>query len=259
MSQTLSGVSFVWRGNSQDYNYRETCHCLAELCDEVVFAAGGDDNTFEDLYAYIVENKWTHIKLIPITQEMWDSVQGREKLSVFQNVVIEQASGDWICLIQADEVLYPESFPHIRAAINIPGTEAYMMKRYHVWRDPLHRLELPQERKPASTEVIRLARNHARCFDDGESLGNIAVANMYITEEHIAIYHAGYVRDSKKMAIKARHMIVDIFGMEMDSRIGSDFDHSKFGFAEEEIVPVPLPVPKFIRNWLKERYPKFEL
>lgn len=254
--KSLGGATFCWNGISQDYSFLETLDCLYALSDQVAVAAGGIDGTFEAVLGWVYkQDKPEKVILIPITEEHWNSQQGREKLSYFSNLAIEQLTTDFFAYLQCDEIFYERGFEAMREAIQIDGAEAYIVKRYHVWRDPLHRLEVEQDRKPASTEVVRIGAKHCRCVGDAESI-SASVVHQFRSLETFEIYHNGFIRFPKPMALKARHMIVDIFGMGMDERIGDSFDHRKFGFTPEEIVPVPAPIPRFIRDWCKERHPE---
>lgn len=257
MKPTLGGATFVWRGNDQDYNYRETIACLCELCDEVVIAAGGPDGTFWDCVTFTDSLKQFHHKRIIVTeisQRMWDSQQGREKLSYFSNLAIEKLHTDYVFYLQCDEILHEDSFPYVRMAIET-GKEAFFMRRLNLWRDPGHMLNVPQDRKPCSTEVIRLAKTKYRCVDDAESLG---VPECYVLGDidSMMIYHMGFIRDGKKMLVKVKHMLTEVFGWSNDTRAENcdKFEPSRF-FSDDDIVPIPRQLPKFIQKWCEERYP----
>jgi hypothetical protein len=259
MNKSLGGATFVWRNNDQDYHIKETLACLAELCDEVVVAAGGPDGTFEDVFIFIQEmalfsKKWERVTLISITQEMWDSQQGREKLSYFSNMCIERLTTDYVCYIQADEVLHESAFPYVREAIET-GAEAFFVRRLNLWKTPMYMLDVPQERKPCSTEVIRLAKKKYRCIDDAESFG-VPECYVYGSIDLMTIFHTGFVRDGKKMLVKVKHMLTEVFGWSNDVRAENceTFIPERF-FSDTDIVPIPKPLPKFIQQWAKERYP----
>lgn len=254
---TLGGSSFVWNGNDQDYCYKETVWCLAELCDQVVIAAGGTDGTLDDLINYIAEQPWRFkVKVIEITEQMWNEQHGREKLSYFSNLAISQLETKWNFYLQCDEIIHERCFEDIRLAIERDMVvDSYLCRRYNLWRDPLSHLVVPQRRKPCSDAVIRLAKTECRCFGDAESL-MAAFTHVWGEIDRIEIYHLGYIRDPIKNVVKSKNMLVNIFGLEMDKRIGDKFDHKKFPFDGDDIQPVPLPLPKFIKQWCRERHPE---
>jgi hypothetical protein len=235
--KTLGGAMFVWNGNSQDYSYKENIRCLLELCDEVSIVCGGDDGTSNGVMSVLKEDSsCKKVWYYAIDQQQWDEQKGREKLAYFMNMALDFLQTDWAFSLQADEIIHERSFPHIREAIEWTGAHAFVSLRYNMWRDPLSMLDVIQERKPCSSEVIRLAKAKYRAYGDGE---HIASDIVDVFPKPIEIYHVGYIRDPVKHVIKAKNVLVDIFGMEMDKRFGDKFDYRNFP-AEEFRYPLPF-------------------
>ena len=257
---TLGGSTFIYNGISQDYCFLETLECLHALCDQVSVAFGGDDGTAEKVTSWHDFKRSGKIIMTYIAKEEWDAQKGREKLSYFSNLAIDRLATDWNFYLQCDEILHERSFENVRDAIEF-DVESYLCKRYNMWRDPISQLVVEQERKPCSDVVIRLAKTKYRCFNDAESV-MAASTNKFApvdepNYEAFEIYHVGFIRDPIKQVIKSRNVLVDIFGLEMDKRIGEKFDYRNFPFSDNDIQPVPLPVPKFIKRWLMVRHPEF--
>ena len=255
----LGGSTFIYNGISQDYSFIETLNCLYDLCDEIAFVYGGDDGTEEAVEKWCDEKRsGPNDKIIHganILKEEWEAQKGRQKLSYFSNLAIDMLETDWNMYIQCDEVLAERSFPNVREAIE-HDVDAYLCTRYNLWRDPLSHLVVSQDRKPCSTQVIRLAKTKYRCYDDAESLMVPFVYSLEgVGSDAFEIYHLGYIRNEIKQVVKSRNMLVDVFGLEMDKRIGEKFDYRNFPFQGDDIQPVPLPLPKFCIDWLKERHP----
>lgn len=251
---TLGGSSFVWNGNIQDYNYKETTHCLSELCDKVVVVAGGVDGTYHDLQKYVEANKLKNVTIVELPEDRWNAEHGREKLSYFSNIAIAHLTTDWNIYIQCDEILHEDSFPVIRMAID-QQAEAFLVTRYNLWKDGEHMLNVPQDRKPCSTEVIRLARQRYRCVDDAEQIA--APAHIFGKIDSIEIFHMGFVRNKKKMLVKIKNMLMNVFGWENDKRAENceEFIPERF-FSDNDIIRIPKPLPKFIQAWSDERNKK---
>lgn len=259
----IGGSTFIYNGISQDYSFIETLNCIYDLCDEIAFVYGGDDGTQEAIDKWCYE-KMSHANMKPIhcaniTKEEWEEQKGRQKLSYFSNLAIDMLETEWNFYLQCDEVIAERSFPNIREAIE-HDVDAYLCTRYNLWRDPLSHLVVEQSRKPCSTQVIRLAKTKYRCYDDAESL---AVPFLHTLQKEgvtgsdaIEIYHCGYIRDEIKQVVKSKNMLVDIFGLDMDARIGEKFDYRNFPFKGEDIQPVPLPLPKYMKKWAQERHPE---
>lgn len=252
----LTGVMFVWNGIAQDYNFRETINCLLDLCDEISVVYGGTDGTEQAVEDTVMSHpSGKPAFLTTIDQDVWDAYPGREKLAHFTNEAIRRCRTEWFISVQADEVIYDRSFDNIRAAINTDnGADSWVFARYNVWRDPLSMLNVVQERKPCSTEVIRLAKRGLWAYGDAEHIAG-HTTQMFGDYQAIEMYHAGFIRDPIKMVTKARNMLVDIFGLPWDERIGDKFDYRNFPFTDQDIIPVPLPLPSYLIDWLRERHP----
>jgi len=256
MPKSLGGSTFVWRGIDQDYNFIETLDCLYELCDQVSVAVGGTDGTSQKVFEWARTKKKGKVLITYITQEDWNAQVGREKLSYFSNLAIEKLETDWNFYLQCDEILHEDSFETVRQAIEYP-VEAYFCRRLNLWKTPYQMLNVPQERKPCSTEVIRLARTQYRCVDDAESLG---VGSVHIPGDidNIMIFHMGFVRDQVKHLEKIRHMQVEVFLWGDFDVKAKDCDRlipDRWFSPETDLIPIPRPLPKFIQKWVDDRYP----
>jgi len=253
---TLGGSTFVYNAIAQDYNIIETLNCLYDICDEVSVAMGGDDGTIELICSWIKEATLKSSKPIIsqiISESEWNEQQGREKLSYFSNVAIGNLTTDYNLYVQADEVVSEQCMPFIRQAIET-GKEAFMLTRINCWQSAYTMLAVAQDRKPCSTEVIRLTKTKYRCVDDAESLGVPEVSFEFTP--HIRIYHVGFVRDKDKHLTKILHMQEKVFLWEVDKRIHNNtdgFDCWKWGFDHRDVMPIKEKLPKYIRQWAQER------
>lgn len=253
---TLGGVTMGWNVIENDYCLIESLECMFELCDEVSIAYGGTDGTIKLVVDWIVsKNDEKKIHSYLITEDEWKRQQGREKLSYFSNKAIDLLTTDFEYYQQADEVTHQSSFPYIREAIE-SGDDAFLVHRLNCWASPYHVLQVEQNRKPVSTEVIRLARKGHYCIGDAESLGASSVSD---TVYPIRMYHYGFVRDKHKHLNKIVTMQRDIFLMDYDKRVHDcedGFDCWKWGFLPTDIYPIQEPLPKFIQDWAADREPQ---
>lgn len=252
MAKGLAGTLFIFNGNRYDYCFKEAIQCLLEFCDHVVVAAGGDDRTLNDVLS-IASDRLTVIK---ISQETWDAEHGKEKLNYFTNVAIQHAEGlgyEYQFNLQADEILHEKSYAEIRKAIE-SGADGYLCKRINLWQSPYLQLDVPQERKPCSTEIIRLTKTKYRSVDDAENIA-VPLADRYY-ENGIRIYHMGFVRKREVMKVKIINMQCNVFGMaDYDKKLNeSDIFNPNLWFDGDDLKPIDEPLPKLIKNWAKERY-----
>lgn len=261
---TLGGSTFAWNAIKQDYNVIETLECLYELCDEVAIVAGGTDGTTELVREWFnksynrPDKGATVLHLYELGEKEWKQQQGREKLSYFSNIAIEHLQTDWNFYLQADEIIHEDCFPTIREAIKY-DVDAYFCRRLNLWKTPYLMLNVPQERKPCSTEVIRLARTKYRCVDDAESLGVNGEVYVAGDMDAIQIFHMGFVRDPVKHLEKIRHMQTEVFlwgDYDEKAKNCTELQPDRWFDPEKDLIPIPRPLPKFIQAWADERYKK---
>lgn len=256
MARKLAGVQFVRNAIDQDYCVLESLKSMGACCDKVfIVDAGSTDHTVEMLENTMIDSP---LEIITVDDDLWPSIEGHEKLSFFTNIAIERAqreSYDYIISVQADEVLHEDSFVNIRAAVE-QGGEAYVFNRYNLFKDPYHMLNVEQARKPCSTEVVRLTKSKYRAYSDAEHIDVPECHPFNGKLDAIEIFHMGFVRDGKKHLIKIRHMLTEVFKMGMDTRAENceTFQWDRF-FSEEDLLPIPKKLPKFVQAWVDQRYP----
>lgn len=247
---TLGGTLFLYNAKSQDYCYAEAIWCLHDLCDEVVVLdAGSTDGTREHLWQ--LKEQYPKMKLILSLDGEWAEQKGYQKLSYFTNKAIQHLTTDWNFNLQGDEIIDQKCFYDIREAIEDPFAEAYVVKRINLWKDPYHYLNVVQERKPCSTEIVRLARSRYQSFSDAESISAPASIEYL---NNITIFHFGFVRDKRIHVQKIKHMQSEIFLTTPDAKLeGMEvFDPSKW-FDDKDLLPITEELPVFIQDWAKER------
>ncbi len=248
---TLAGVTLAVNGNRYDYNFIQTIYSLLACCDIVIVVAGGDDNTLEDIYNLNHER----IKVIEITLDDWNGIKGKERLNHFSNLAVKKAAKlgyEYYFYVQSDELPTERSYKPIREAI-ATGAEGFMVQRINLWGSPYRYLDVEQDRKPCSTEVIRLAKTNYLTVDDAENIGCDNVNFDYLNS--ITIYHMGFVRKRSVMKAKIINMQQNVFGMDYDKKLDEEelfnpwlwFDKQK----DTKIINEPLPV--LIREWAEKR------
>lgn len=249
--QTLGGTLFCYNGIKHDYCLKEAVASLKKLCDEcVILDAGSDDGTAELMQSFYDEKT----KVICLPKEEWCKHEGREKLSFFTNLAIASLSTDWNFNLQADEVIHENSFPFIREAIEVPGAESYWSRRIDLWADSKHYLDVPHNRKPVGTEIIRLAKTKYLSIDDAQSIAAQPADWTYYDKIHI--YHMGFIRSKYVHTKKIKHMLEEIFLMGMDKNVeemGGVFDCWGMGFDKNDVKPITELLPIFIQEWATKR------
>lgn len=251
MGKSLGGTLFIRNGEKFDYCYKEAIQCLTEFCDTVAICeCGSDDKTRKELYKIWDQYKGIRLSLIPAPE--WDRLaeMGKERLSYFTNHAIEILDTDYVFNLQGDEIVDPKSYKWIRKAIE-DGEEGYLCSRINLWGSPYHQLNVPQERKPCSTEILRLAKGCYRAYDDAESLRAPASAK-YI--EQIKIWHMGFVRKREIHPIKIREMQENVFKCGVDKKLdGMEIFDPWAWFSKDDVTLINEPLPPLIQKWAAER------
>lgn len=247
MNKKLAGTFFIRNGISLGYCFEATLLSLKGICDHVyVVYVESEDGTLDVLKRHVDEK----VSILTCTNDQWNEHQGRTKLALFQNVGIdyaEKAGYEYVLLVQGDECLHEDSKQYIEQALEL-NEEAYFCTRYNLWKDEEHMLNVPQNRKPCSTVVNRLCKSIYRSIDDGESLATNSASLDFINL--IEIFHMGFVRDSKKHIAKIKEIQQNIFQMDYDKRadLKEEFDWKDWGFTEEDLIPIPKRLPKYLTN-----------
>lgn len=245
---TVGGVTWAYNAISQDYCLKECVKGLKECCDSVVVLDAGSTDGTDELIKSFADDK---TKAICCLNEQWHSQHGREKLSYFQNLAASFLTTDYQLVIQADEILHERSYPFIRKAIE-ENNEAFLLKRINLWGSPYTQLDVPQERKPCSSEVVRLAKINYKSFDDAEQIEAVFSRN-YVND--IIIYHMGFVRHRPQMRLKTIHMQKEVFQFDnYDKKIDMcETFNPELWFDKEDLKPISEPLPLLIQQWAKER------
>lgn len=250
---TLGGSLFIRDGIKFDYCFDLSIENLLAFCDKVsVVDAGSTDGTVEVLHD--LEAKHKNLSVLYLEPEEWEKTKGmgREKLCVFTDMAIARLDTDYNYYQQSDEITHEKSFEHIRQAIQT-GQEAYMIKRINLWATPYLYLNVPQNRLPCSTEIIRLAKTKYRSIGDAESLDAQCVMD-YVSD--IRMYHMGFVRKKEVMKSKIINMQCGVFEMEnYDDKLDkTEYFNPYAYFEEKDLAPIDEPLPEIIQTWAFSRY-----
>lgn len=250
---TLGGSIFVRNGVMYDYCFKESILSLLEFCDKVsCVVVEGEDETETIVRQLESENKNLIVTYLP--QQEWDNQKGKaqSKLCYFTDIAISKLDTDYNFYQQADEILHENSYSKVREVIE-SNAPAYFCSRINLWKSPYLRLDVPQNRKPCSTEIIRLAKTEYRSYGDAESLAVPTADESCVND--IKMYHMGFVRKREVMKAKVINMQESVFEMaNHDIKLdGSDIFQPELWFDDNDLKLIDEPLPLLIQNWAKER------
>lgn len=247
MPKTLGAITFCIDPYLYDYNIEETVHCLRELADQVIVVdAGSSKEELKKINKLASHN----VEVISISRDVWDNNKhrGKYRISEMQNLAKSFLDTDYYILLQADEVISSDDFDVIRDAIET-DKEGFYFNRINLWGSCNTYINVPEHRQPCSTVVGRLAKIHCDSVDDGES---ISIQNPEPLD--VNIFHMGFVRKVEVMKAKVENMQSSVFGITPDPKLYlSDTFDSTLWFKDEDLSPLQIPLPNFIKSWASSR------
>jgi len=247
MSVSLGGFLFIKDAIKYDYCVKQAIESMSGVCDQIaVVDAGSQDGTRELLY--VIDDPKLTIQFL--MQDQWNERKGKQKLSYFQNLAAEMLTTDYQLLVQADEVIHPDSYVAIREAIET-GAEGFLCERVNLWGTPNHMLVVPENRQPCSTSVVRLTKRGYWCYDDGESIAAPAIADY---RNRIKIIHYGFVRKREVMKAKIINMQEGVFQISHDPKLDlCDTFDSTLWFKDSDLEPIDFEHPPIMKQWVLDR------
>lgn len=249
---TLAGITIVRNAVQYDYNIVQTVQSLLQFCDHVFIGeCGSDDATIDLLHSHFGNN--SQVSLID-TKKEWNETEGKYRLTACTNKVADTARFHNFThqfYLQADEVASERSYKYIREAIQAPDN-GFMCSRVNLWGSPYRVLNVPTDRQPCSTEVVRLTRAGMQAYDDAENIGCDDVNFGYVKQ--ITIYHMGFVRRRSVMKAKIMNMQRNVFGMGHDPKLDLQEQFNPWlWFNPEDTRIINEPLPVLIQEWAKKR------
>lgn len=225
---------------------------MIECCDivSVVCIPGASDETW-DILDSLFDEYPDKLRLHYVSVSIWQDMKGKTKLAYLQNLAAMCLDTDYQLLVQADEIVHPDSYSAIREAIETGG-EGFLCERVNLWGDPNHMLVVPQERQPCSVLVNRLTKRGYWCYDDGENVGSPTTMEF---ANRIKIIHYGFVRKREVMKAKIINMQEGVFAMNgHDPKLDKCevFDPTLWFFGDD-LAPINFTHPPIINQWVLDR------
>src|SRR5690606_32488252 len=108
---------------------------ILPIVDEMIVVVGDSTDGTREAVEALAENK------IKIVDTIWD-LEMRNSGKIFAqqaNIGLDNASGDWLIHIQADEVIHEDTIQDLKKEVNkaykIENVEGLLLPFYHFWGD----------------------------------------------------------------------------------------------------------------------------
>ena len=255
--QTLGGSMFIHNAIQFDYCVAEALDSLCAVCDKaVILDANSTDGTIDLLMDVQKRNK----NLKVITGANWECAENLDRLKILTDKAKSYLDTDWQFQLQADEVIHESSFKNIRNAIQSNKWTSYVTRRCNLFGDlNLYlRYDLPQQHKPCSDAVVRLATINWNSYGDAESLQVDPAYTGQFELNHITIFHYGYVRRDANGIDKTISMQSWFWGpnSKPDQRV-VEMTNGRYEWEKlktrDMLAPITMSHPKFSQKWAEER------
>lgn len=254
INMKLAGISIIKNAVKYDYCFEESIRSMQQVCDAVIVAyVESEDDTFERLINMQNDNLY----IIQLTDKDWNLYPDKHRLSYITNIAIQHADRlgfPYVFSCQADEVVHESSYDSIRKFVE-SGKDAAIIKRINLWKTPYQELNVPHDRQPCNTQVLRLAKSSFRAYDDAESLGLNRNHDIEYLDD-VVLIHYGFVRKKEVMKGKIINMQQGVFGMaNYDSKLDQCdvFNPDLWFNPETELKEISITHPKLMENWIKHR------
>lgn len=206
----LSGYTYVRNGIELDYPFVESIKSVLPICDEFIAVVGDSQDKTREAIENINSDK------IKIVDTVWD-MNLRVEGGVFaqqSNIGVDNATGDWIFHIQADEVIHEDDVNRIKEHISKydsnPEVQGLLFPYYHFWGS----YDYIRTTRRVHRYEIRAFRNikRIRSYNDSQGFRIYSSVENYLKGEKgkklkvkkidVPVYHYKRVRPPKLMKEK---------------------------------------------------------
>jgi hypothetical protein len=242
----LGGTLIVRDACRLDYSVEAAVRSLVGCCDEVVVIDGRSEDGTWDLLRRIKSLKLT------LYQRDWTPNRDGRWLAELTNEARSLLRKSEMHLnLQADEVLPEWQYGYLRDLAKTG--KKYTMERLNFWLDPWHLL--PPEEKVGQT-IVRLAPVNVPSMGDAQSLEHTGAVRS-----DLLMFHYGFIRDAKKLALKGRELQQAFFGtqdviwdvVEREGLAALGDSRHATAVRCEALVPYRGNHPLLVVPWLREK------
>ncbi len=209
----ITGFTYIRNGVNYNYPFIQSIKSILPIVDQLIVVVGDSNDKTRELIENIKSPK------IDIIDTVWnDDMRKNGKIFAMQsNIGLENAKGDWLIHIQADELIHEDDtdklLNYIKKHNENPKIEGLLFPYYHFWGDYNY---IRKTRRTHNFE-IRAFRNDLgiRSYKDSQGFRKYSSKDAYENNEtgekikvakiDIPIYHYSYVRNPKYMKKKSNY------------------------------------------------------
>lgn len=251
----ISGFTYVRNGFDFGYPFIAAIQSLLPIVDEMVVVVGDSTDGTREAIEAIGTDK------IRIVDTVWD-LEMRKSGKIFAqqaNIGLDNASGDWLIHIQADEVIHEDTIQTLKTEIynaeKIDNVEGLLFPFYHFWGDFCYirntrRTHSHEIRAFKNTGLVRSYRDSQgfRKYDSVEAYNaGQKGEKLKVIKINVPIYHYSYVRNPKLMAKK------DNFFQQFwhsDEKL-KEMKRKEFDYNDvDKLTPFSGQHPKYVKEFI---------
>ena len=206
----VSGCCIVKNAVKYDFPVVEAVKSILPLCDEFFINVGKSDDGTIELVNGLRKDKVDEQRAscgVNIFESEWDESirSGGEVLSQETNKAVAHCSGDWIFVIQADEVVHERTLPAIRKVllkyIDVGEVQGLLFDYIHFYGS----FNTYQRSFAWYPNEVRIIRGGCSILSYGDAKGfRLNGKKLRVVHSGGLIHHYGWVRSPQKMLEKRK-------------------------------------------------------
>ncbi len=226
MEILISGFTIVRNINKLKYPAKEAIMSILPICDEfIINVCDSEDDTLETI-------KSINSPKIKIICSPWDTSiqQGGVILANQTNIALNECKGIWCFYIQADEVCHEDDLEGIQQLCKSykdkKEVEGFLFSYLHFYGA----YNVIATARNWYRKEVRVIRNNIGIKSFGDAQGfRLTNRKPRVLEINAHVFHYGWARHPKDMALKSKHFMRLYFGSKFDNAFDNFSYEQQYG------------------------------
>lgn len=249
----IGGSLFVHNAVEFDYCIQEAVESLVPFCDDIVVL---DAQSTDDTLAVLRQLESKHAQVRVIEGANWTCAADKTRLPILANQAKSYLNTVWHFMLQADEVIHESSIPAILEFAKTGEYDSCTVSRLNLWGDFDTYIRPGSSLQPCSWQVVRYGRLNLDAYGDAESFMHSYKHLEYLIDK-ITIFHYGFLRNNMCGKVISMQKWFGGEGSQPDKRYVKMQEQGYFDpyfiTPKSELLPIPMPHPKVMEQWISER------